>query len=94
MSLDKLNVEQRLGLNSFDTDEESHIKVNRELCREWDIKILLRICPASCFTLTSGELVFSRLGCLERGACRAAASLGAIDWSFPRGGTGIRYRYG
>ena len=62
MSLDKLNVERRLGLNSFDTDEESHIKVNRKLCKERDVKILLRICPASCFTLTSGELVFSRLG--------------------------------
>jgi ferredoxin like protein len=94
VSLDNLNVEQRLGLNSFDTDEESHIKVNRELCKERDVKILLRVCPASCFTLTSGELVFSRLGCLECGACRAAASPGAIDWSFPRGGTGIRYRYG
>lgn len=94
MSLDKLNVERRLGLNSFDTDEESHIKVNRELCKERDIEILLRVCPAKCFTLSSGELVFSRLGCLECGACRAAASPGAIDWNFPRGGTGIRYRYG
>lgn len=94
MSLDKLSVEQRLGLNSFDTDEESHIKVNRKLCKEHDLKLLLRICPAGCFTLTSGELVFSRLGCLECGACRAATSTGAIDWSFPRGGRGIRYRYG
>ncbi len=94
MSLDKLSVEQRLGLNSFDTDEDSHIKVNREFCKERDVKILLRVCPARCFTLASGELVFSRLGCLECGACRAAASPGAIDWSFPKGGAGIRYRYG
>ena len=94
MSLDKLSIEQRLGLNSFDTDEESHIKVNHELCKERDVKLLLRICPAGCFTLTSGELVFSRLGCLECGACRAAVSPGAIDWNFPRGGAGIRYRYG
>ena len=94
MSLDKLNVERRLGLNSFDTDEESHIEVNRERCNESDKKLLLRICPAGCFTVSSGELVFSRLGCLECGACRAAASPGAIEWSFPRGGAGIRYRYG
>jgi ferredoxin like protein len=94
VSLEKLNVEQRLGLDSFETVEESHIKVNRELCKERDVRILLRVCPAGCFTLTSGELIFSRLGCLECGACRAAASPGAIDWSFPKGGAGIRYRYG
>jgi ferredoxin like protein len=94
MSLEKLSLEQRLGLDSFDTGEESHIKVNRELCTERDVKVLLRICPARCFTLSSGELVFSRLGCLECGACRAAASPGAIEWSFPKGGFGVRYRYG
>jgi ferredoxin like protein len=94
MSLEKLTVEQRLGLNTFDTDEESHIKVNPKECKEKDAKILLRVCPARCFSMSSGELVFSRLGCLECGACRAAASPGAIEWSFPKGGAGIRYRYG
>jgi ferredoxin like protein len=94
MSLTKLSIERRLGLNSYDTDKESHIKVNKESCTERDAKILLRICPANCFTLTSNEVVFSRLGCLECGACRAAVSSGAIDWAFPKGGFGVRYRYG
>ena len=94
MSLEKFSVEQRLNLNSFATDKESHITVNRELCKEQDAKILLRICPAACFTMKSGELVFSRLGCLECGACRAATSPGAIEWNFPKGGFGIQYRYG
>ena len=94
MSLDKLTVEQRLGLDTFQTDEESHIKVNRDKCKERDVKVLLRICPARCFTIASGELVFSRLGCLECGACRAAATPGAIEWSFPKGGAGVNYRYG
>jgi ferredoxin like protein len=94
MSLDELSVEQRLGLDSFETDEESHIKVNRDKCKERDVKVLLRICPARCFTMTSGELVFSRLGCLECGACRAAATPGAIEWNFPKGGFGVRYRFG
>jgi len=94
LSLDKLSVEQRLSLDSFETDEESHIKVNREKCKERDVKVLLRVCPARCFSVSPDGLVFSRLGCLECGACRAAASPGAIEWSFPKGGFGIRYRYG
>ena len=94
MSLEKLSVEQRLNLNSFATDKERHITINNKLCKEQDTKILLRICPAACFTMKSGELVFSRLGCLECGACRAATSPGAIEWNFPKGGFGIQYRYG
>jgi len=94
VSLEKLSVEQRLNLNSFATDKESHITINHKLCKEQDAQILLRICPAACFTMKSGELVFSRLGCLECGACRAATSPGAIEWNFPKGGFGIQYRYG
>lgn len=94
MSLEKLSVEQRLNLNSFATDKESHITINRKLCTEQDVKILLRVCPAACFTMKSGELVFSRLGCLECGACRTATSSGAIEWNLPKGGFGIQYRYG
>ena len=94
MSLEKLSVEQRLNLNSFATDKETHITIDHKRCTEKDVRILLRICPAYCFTMKSGELVFSRLGCLECGACRAAASPGAIEWNFPKGGFGIQYRYG
>ena len=94
VSLEKLSVEQRLNLNSFTSDKESHITINHKLCKEQDAKVLLRICPAACFTMKSGELVFSRLGCLECGACRAATSPGAIEWNFPKGGFGIQYRYG
>ena len=94
LSLEELSVEQRLNLNSFATDKESHITVNHKLCKERDAQILLRICPAACFTMKAGELVFSRLGCLECGACRAATSPGAIEWNFPKGGFGIQYRYG
>ena len=94
MSLEKLTIEQRLNLNSFATDKESHITINRKLCGEKDAQILLRVCPAACFTMKSGELLFSRLGCLECGACRAATSPGAIEWNFPKGGFGIQYRYG
>jgi len=94
VSLEKLSVEQRLNLNSFTTDKETHITIDHKRCTEKDVRILLRICPSSCFTMKSGELVFSRLGCLECGACRAAASPGAIEWNFPKGGFGIQYRYG
>jgi len=94
VSLEKLGVEQRLNLNSFASDKETHITINQERCTEQDARILLRICPAACFTMKSGEVVFSRLGCLECGACRAATSPGAIEWNFPKGGFGIQYRYG
>jgi len=94
VSLEKLSVEQRLNLDSFATDKGAHITIDHKLCTERDAKILLRICPTACFTMKSGELVFSRLGCLECGACRAATSPGAIEWNFPKGGFGIQYRYG
>ncbi len=39
-------------------------------------------------------LIFNHEGCLECGACRIVCPRDAIDWSYPKGGYGVRYRFG
>lgn len=92
---DKLSIDDKLALVNFKVDEEAHIKVDTVICRTCREKPCLHVCPAENYNLLeNGELVFSWEGCLECGTCRIACQKGAIDWSYPRGGFGVRYRYG
>jgi len=88
-------VDQRLSLTKFNVDKEPHIKVNTEICRRCKVKPCVKACPAGLYTIgDDGELHYNYEGCLECGTCRVICPLGAIEWSFPRGGFGVWYKYG
>ncbi len=88
------NIENKLAVNKYDIDREVHIKVSEELCRQCSLRSCLYVCPAGCFKLSEGSLIFSYEGCLECGSCRISCDKGAIDWTLPRAGFGICYEYG
>ncbi len=91
----KVDVEEKLGWNSFNVDKEEHIKLDQKKCREQcETKICVLVCPANLYQLKDGEVIFNYEGCLECGACRVSCPKEALSWSYPRGGFGIRYRYG
>lgn len=93
----KLSVDDRLGVNKFTTDEEPFIEVDTNLCRTCQTKPCLYVCPAKVYTLEGGELVYNPEGCIELGACKIVCKefgMNAIKWNYPRGGYGIRFRYG
>jgi ferredoxin like protein len=97
MSVKKLSLDERLGMNKYKLDSESHVEVNRELCGICETKVCLFICPAEVYRLVEDRLVFNYENCLECGSCTIACKnrgRGAINWKNPRGGFGIVYRYG
>jgi len=81
-------------LASYDVDREAHIRVNREACRSCDHRACTFTCPARCYEWNEGknQVDFAYEACLECGTCLIVCDKGALDWSYPRGGYGVRYR--
>lgn len=88
------SVEEKLGVNKYDIDEEVHIRLKKDICERCKSYPCLYVCPAECFKLQEDHITFSFEGCLECGSCRIICEEGAIDWELPRGGYGICYQYG
>ncbi|HIH45136.1 MAG TPA: ferredoxin family protein [Candidatus Methanoperedenaceae archaeon] len=89
-----IRIEERLGLVSIEVDKERHIKVETSICGECDEKSCLHFCPAHRFTLEEGKIKHDYEGCLECGTCKFSCHRGAVDFSYPRGGYGVYYKYG
>ncbi len=86
-------VERKLSTVKIEIDKEAHITVKKELCQECPARPCIPACPAGNYEWEdgAGQLVFNYEGCLECGTCRFICPLDAIDWSYPRGGFGVRY---
>ncbi len=92
-----MRVDEKLALDAFRKDKESHIKINHEICRtRCKIKYCLFVCPGHLYTLNeeNNEIVVEYAGCLECGTCKVACIEGAIDWQYPNGEYGVQYRFG
>ena len=91
-----LTVDAKLALVVFDVDPNPHIIVDKALCVECPTRPCLTICAAENYEWDeeANQLSFNHEGCLECGACRLICPRGAIDWSYPRGGHGVRFRFG
>jgi ferredoxin like protein len=92
----RLSIQDRLGLNVFELDKEAHITVDNELCRDCQLKPCLHSCPAKLYEFEE-EVHFNYEGCLECGTCFIVChQMGnkGVNWSYPRGGFGVYYRYG
>lgn len=95
MSVQKpLKLEDILNSNIWDVDYEPHIKVDSEKCLRCNQKPCIYLCPAGCYTLLEGKVLFSYEGCLECGTCRVVCPEGAVNWNYPVSGRGIHYRFG
>jgi ferredoxin like protein len=81
-------------LVSYDIDEEAHIRVNNEVCRQCPHRACTFVCPARCYQWNEerGRVDFAYESCLECGTCLITCDRGALDWKYPRGGFGVRYR--
>jgi ferredoxin like protein len=91
-----LTVDEKLALVSFELDRDAHITVRKELCKACHTRPCLIICAAENYRWDEeGDcLIFNCEGCLECGACRLICPRDAIVLSYPRGGHGVRYRFG
>jgi len=93
----RLTTEKLLGVDKFEVDDdEAHITVNKEVCRTCSDKPCTFGCPAGLYTIKNDEISFDYAGCLECGTCRTVCPYAdkALAWRYPRGGFGVRFRYG
>lgn len=95
--MNKMTIEDKLGVNKFHTDElNSHIGVDKGATDTAEIGRIIQACPAGLYKLDDdGHLLFDHLGCLECGTCLIVGN-GAVvkDWNYPAGGKGIEFRMG
>ena len=92
-----MKIEEKLAIDAFKTDKESHIKINHVICRTTcATRYCLTVCPGHLYAYNaeSDEITVEFAGCLECGTCKIACKDGAIEWVYPRGEYGVQYRYG
>ena len=90
-------VEDRLYYNRYVVDSgRPHITVKAHTKPSRALLSLIRVCPAHCYELNeAGQVEITPDGCLECGTCRVVtAATGDIEWSYPRGGFGVLFKFG
>ena len=101
MKIDKksdmdMTLESRLGLLSFDRDDD-FITVDTNLCKSCEKKPCLYVCPSNVYVLSDDDLVYNIEGCIEMGMCTIVCDKigkGAIKWNHPKGGKGVNFKFG
>ncbi len=88
-----MRIDDLLQRDVWDVDHRPHIEVDSEKCMECASKPCLTSCPAGCYILAGGRVVFSYEGCLECGTCRLICPHGAVKWNYPLSGKGVQYRF-
>ncbi len=90
-------MEERLYQNRYLVDEgRPHISINQQAEDSPQLKALKSICPAGCYADgPDGRVEIVSDGCMECGTCRIVCqATGEIEWSYPRGGYGVLFKFG
>ena len=88
---------EKLTKNALKPAAESHIVLDAEVCRaKCKERICERVCPAELYewNLEANRMVVEHAGCLECGTCLVSCRHDALSWKYPKGGSGVQYRYG
>jgi len=89
-----MKIDEKVAKCAIKHDTESHIRLNEDECEKCESRICTLACPAGLYTVEDGKVKFDHTGCLECGTCLVVCPRGAVDWSYPTPGFGIRYRFG
>ncbi|TCO70138.1 ferredoxin like protein [Rhodovulum euryhalinum] len=91
-------MEERLYQNRYMVDEGNpHVRIlPRQGGDSPELRALVNICPAGCYSLNeAGRVEVAADGCMECGTCRIVCQgTGELDWSWPRGGYGVLFKFG
>ncbi len=91
----KISIEDRLALLKYKVDTKPHIILKDEsVCEKCEGKFCVHVCPASCYKIENGKIVFHYEDCVECGSCFIACSEKNIDWDYPRGSFGVYFKFG
>jgi ferredoxin like protein len=92
-----IRVEDKLYQNRYRVDAgKAHIKVRPHTVPSPALLSLLTACPARCYDRNDkGQVEITVDGCVECGTCRIIGEpTGDIEWSYPRGGYGVLFKFG
>lgn len=96
-SLPAVNVDDLVVSIKYYVDEEyAHIKIaNPSVCARCPQQPCLDFCPVRVFTSDGhGKILVGYQACVECGSCRIGCPFHNVDWSLPRGGHGVAYKFG
>ena len=96
-SLPPTNIDDLVLTIKYYVDEEfGHIKIkDHGVCAKCEHKPCLTFCPARVFTQDrQGKILVGYQACVECGSCRVGCPYENVDWSLPRGGYGVAYKFG
>ncbi len=93
-----MSLEDKLYRTKYEPDSDNpHVEVKNEICKECGEKYCVIICPAGVYKRNPNnedEIIASHDNCLECGTCRKICDKNAIDWKYPEGGMGVKFRCG
>jgi ferredoxin like protein len=90
-------IEDKLFQNRYLVDAgRPHISIKPHTTPSANLLAMTRLCPAGCYAETdSGQVECTPDGCFECGTCRVLCEAqGDIEWSYPRGGFGVLFKFG
>lgn len=97
MPTTEMKVEDKLYYNRYVVDAgRPHIRVTPHVTPSPALLALVHVCPAHCYEVNDkGQVEITTDGCLECGTCRVVCGAsGEIEWSYPRGGFGVLFKFG
>jgi ferredoxin like protein len=92
-----MKVEDKLYYNRYVVDTgRPHIRVKPHTTPSAALMALTNVCPAHCYDVNDrGQVEITPDGCLECGTCRVVCTAtGEIEWTYPRGGFGVLFKFG
>jgi len=90
-------VEEKLFQNRYLVDAgKPHITIAPHSAPSKNLLAMTTLCPAGCYAENgAGQVEIAPDGCLECGTCRVVcAATGEIEWTYPRGGFGVLFKFG
>ncbi len=94
----KMSLEDKLYRTKYEPDTDNpHIEVDNTKCCTCKEKQCVTLCPAGVYKRDPGnenEIIASHDNCLECGTCCKICDKDAIDWKYPDGALGVKYKIG
>ncbi len=93
-----LTLADKLYRTKYEPDAaHSHIDLDVAQVGEAKAKLLLKVCPAEVYKTDPNDpkkIAVSHENCLECGTCRRVVGKKGLAWKSPKGGKGVKFRFG